>query len=155
MPTDAELKQLLALVERGYPQLLDRESNSYIVRNFDAEFKSASYTVGSMRCQAEQTRKITFSAHVDRVNTLLRRRGHSEVEGDVVMAAVLAWGDSDYRLPNSRYGQLTEVSLDPLHNTGTPPRAAWREILRGAPLRQTLPPRLAPRSVVRAGAPVN
>jgi hypothetical protein len=142
MPTGAELKQLLALVEREHPRLLDRDPNAYIARNVDDEFKRAFYGVGSITRLSEPTQKIAFSTHVDRLNDLLRRRGHAEVMGDVVMAAVIAWGDSDYRLGDPRYGQLTEASLDPLHNTGRAPSAAWREILAGvAPLRQALPPR--------------
>jgi hypothetical protein len=62
------------------------------------------------------------------------------------MAAVMAWGDADFRLQDMRYGQLTEVSLDPLHNTGRTPKAAWRALLDdSASLRQALPPRGVPR----------
>ena len=84
MPADAELKQLLALVEREHPQLLDRERdrNAYISRNFADEFKRAFYGVGSIARLAEPTQKIAFSTHVDRINNLLRGRGHPEVEGD-------------------------------------------------------------------------
>jgi hypothetical protein len=90
---------------------------------------------------SEPTQKITFSAHVDRVNNVLRMQGHGEVEGDVVMAAAIAWGDVAYRLPDMRRGQITEVSLDPLFNTGRAPSAVWRKILTGEPLCQPLPPR--------------
>ncbi len=41
MPTDAELKQLLALVEREHPRLLSRDANSCYARNFAAGFKTA------------------------------------------------------------------------------------------------------------------
>jgi hypothetical protein len=138
MPTDAQLKRLLALVERGYPQLLDRESNAYIVRNFDAEFKCAFYAVGSMRRLEEPTQKIVFST--DRINGLLRSRGHAQVEGDVVMAAVIAWG-IPFRLQALRYGQVAEVALDPY--TGKACSSdAWRGLLDGSTsLRQPLPPR--------------
>ena len=148
MPTDAELKQLLALVEKGYPQLLDRR-DTYIARNFAHEFKSAFYAVGLITRLDQPTQKITFSTHVDRLNNLLRQRGHTDVEGDVVMAAVIAWDDFDYRLQDLRYGQVTEVSLDPLHNTGRPPKAAWRALLDGsASLRRALPPRRFDQRVV-------
>jgi hypothetical protein len=142
MPTDAELKQLLALVERAHPRLLDRDPNAYIVRNVDDEFKRAFYGVSSITRLAEPTQKIAFSTHVDRLNDLLRRRGHAEVEGDVVFAAAIAWGDVDYRLQDMRYGQVAEVSLDPLHNTGRAPSPVWREILAGKPLRKASPPRM-------------
>ena len=133
----------------GFPA----NSNAYIARNFDAKFKRAFYAVGSVTRLAEPTQKVTFSTHLDRINNLLRRRGHTEVEADVVMAAVIAWGDSDYRLQDLRYGQLTEVSLDPLHNTGRAPSPVWRRLLDGsASLRQPLPARGAPRRVVRQGA---
>ena len=152
MPTNAELKQLLALVEREHPRLLDRDPNAYIVRNVDDEFRRAFYGVGSITRLAEPTQKIAFSAHVDRLSDLLRRRGHAEVMGDVVLAAVIAWGDFDYRLQDLRYGQVTEVSLDPLHNTGRPPKAAWRALLDGsASLRRPLPPKGVDRRVVAQG----
>ena len=98
MPTDAELKQLLTLVQREHPRLLDRNPNAYISRNVDYEFKLAFYGVGSItRVSLEAPPKIAFSTHIDRLNDLLRRRGHAEVEGDNVMAAAIAWGDVDYR----------------------------------------------------------
>ncbi len=139
MPTDTELKQLLALIENGYPRLLDRR-DSYIVRGVAAEFKSAFYAVGSMRRLAEPTQKVTFSTHIDRVNTLLRSRGHAEVEGDVIMAAVIAWA-IPFRLQDLQYGMVAEAALDPY--TGQPPSpAAWRGLLDGsAPLPRPLPPR--------------
>jgi hypothetical protein len=143
MPTDAELKKLLELVEREHPQLLDRR-DTYIRRNVEDEFKRAFYAVGSITRLSEPTQKIAFSTHVDRINNLLRRRGHTEVEADVVMAALIAWGDVDYRLQDLRHGQLAEVALDPNHNTGKPPSPVWREVLAGkSALRKPLPPRMA------------
>jgi hypothetical protein len=144
MPSDEQLKQLFALVEREHPRLIERNPNAYISRNIADEFKTAFYGVGSVARLVEPTQKISFSTHCDRLNGLLRRRRHQEVEGDVVMAAVIAWGDCDFRLPDSRYGQLAECSLDPLHNSGKPPSPVWREILAGKPLRKALPPRAAP-----------
>jgi hypothetical protein len=91
MQTDEELKQLLALAEREHPGLLDRDPNAYPARNFAGEFKSAFYAIGLITRLAEPTKKIAFSTYADRLNGLLRRRGHTEVEGDVVMAAVIAW----------------------------------------------------------------
>ena len=143
MPTDAELKELLALVEREHPRLLDRESDrkAYISRNFAEEFKRAFYAVGRVTRLPEPTSKIALSTHIDRLNGLLPR-GHA-VEADVIFAAAIAWGDVDYRFNSPRYGQLAELSLDPLHNTGRAPSPVWREILAGRPLRKALPPRMA------------
>jgi hypothetical protein len=97
------------------------------MRNFAAEFKSAFYAIGLMLRLAEPTQKISFSTHVDRINDSLRKRGHMEVEGDVIMAAVIAWNDSDYRLQGSRYGQVAEVALDPWR--GRAPSDSWRRLL--------------------------
>jgi hypothetical protein len=148
MPTDAELKKLLALVEREH-RLLDRNENAYIRRNVEDEFKRAFFGVGSITRLSEPTQKIAFSTHVDRLNVLLQRRGHTSVEGDVVMAALIAWGDVDYRFQDLRYGQTAECSLDPHHNTGRPPSPVWREILAGkSALRKALPPRMAPDNTI-------
>jgi hypothetical protein len=141
MPSDEQLRRLLALVETEHPRLLDRNPNAYISRNFAGEFKSAFYALGLITRLAEPTQKIAFSTHVDRINGLLRRRGHTEVEGDVVLASVIAWGDCGYRLQDLRYGQTTECALDPLHNTGRAPSPVWREILAGRSLPKALPPR--------------
>jgi hypothetical protein len=148
-PSDAQLKQLLALVEREHPGLIESSPNPYYSRNVDAEFKAAFYAVGSITRLSEPTSKVSFATHVDRINGLLRRRGHTEVEGDVVLAALVAWGDVDYRLQDLRYGQTAECALDPLHNTGRAPSPVWREILAGSkPLRKALPPRaVADRSI--------
>lgn len=144
MPSDEQLKQLLALVEQEHPRLLDRNENAYIRRNVEDEFKRAFYAVGSITRLSEPTQKIAFSTHVDRLNGLLRRRGHTDVEGDVVMAALIAWGDVDYRFQDPRHGQVAEVSLDPLHNSGRAPSPVWREVLSGkSSLRKPLPPRMA------------
>ena len=146
MPTDTELKQLLALIENGYLRLIVRR-DSYIVRGVAAEFKSAFYAVGSMRRLPEPTQKVTFSTHIDRVNNLLRSRGHAEVEGDVIMAAVIAWA-IPFRLQDLQYGMVAEAGLDPY--TGQPPSpAAWRGLLDGsAALPRPLPPRGVDRRVV-------
>ena len=151
MPTDAELKRLLAAVEREHPQLLDRERNAKapIRRNFANEFKTAFYAVGSITRLPEPTQKITFASHCDGLNSLLRRCRHTEVEGDVIMAAVIGWGDVDYRMQDLRVGQITEVALDPLHSSGRAPKAVWRAVLDGqASLRKPLSPRRHPEAAV-------
>jgi hypothetical protein len=69
------------------------------------------------------------------------------------MAAVIAWSDSDYRLQDSRYGQVAELSLD--RHTGRAPSPAWRRsLLTGEPLRQPLPPRGIVRTVEGQPIPV-
>jgi hypothetical protein len=150
MPSDLELKELLVRVEHEHPGLLDRR-DTYIARDFAGEFKRAFFGVGSITRLSEPTSKITFETHCDRLNGLLRRHRHTEVEGDVILAAVIAWGDCDYRLPDPRFGQLAECSLDPLHNSGRAPSPVWREVLAGrAPLRQAL----SPRGLVRSAQPL-
>jgi hypothetical protein len=144
MPSDEQLKKLLALVEREHPRLIDRERDrkASISRNFDAEFKSAFFGVGHVARLSSPSQKIAFDGHVDRVNNTLRRRGHTDVGGDMIFAALIAWGDCDYRFNDRSHGQIAECSLDPLYNTGRAPKSVWRDILAGgAQLRSPLPPR--------------
>jgi hypothetical protein len=151
MPTDAELKRLLAAVEREHPGLLDRErdANRQTPRDFAREFKTAFFAVGSITRLPEPTQKIAFATCADRLNSLLRRCGHTEVEADVIMAAVIAWGDVDYRMQDLLVGQIAEVSLDPLHTSGRAPKSVWRAVLDGqASLRKPLSPRRYPEATV-------
>jgi hypothetical protein len=69
----------LELVEREHPRLIERNPNEYISRNIADEFKRAFYDVGSITRLSEPSQKVVFSTHVDRLNNLLRRRGHPEV----------------------------------------------------------------------------
>jgi len=142
MPTDGELARLMAIVAEAHPWLSfpPTNDNSYISRHHKAEFKCAFYGVGRMLRLSEPTQKIEFHTHVDRINNLLRGHGHSEVEGDAVMAAIIAWNDVFWRKADRNLGQLLEVALD--RYSGLPCSSeGWRGLLKGEPVRPPLPPR--------------
>ena len=109
MPSDEQLKQLLALVEREHPRLIERNPNAYIVAISPTSSRRAFYGVGSMPRLSEPTQKVVFSTHVDRLNNLLRRRGHPEVDGDVVLAALIAWA-IPFRLQDLQFGMVAEAA---------------------------------------------
>jgi hypothetical protein len=112
----------LELVEREHPRLIERNPNAYISRNIADEFKRAFYDVGSITRLSEPSQKVVFSTHVDRLNNLLRTRGHPEV-GSMTRAVA--------RSPNALWTPCIRA-----------PKSVWRDILAGgSQLRSPLPPR--------------
>ena len=144
MPSDAELERLLAIVTEtvDFPRL---DSPS---RNDLDEFRRAFYAVGRLGRLAEPDAGRDFVSSLDDANMILRSRHLSDVNGDVLLAACLAWGDVRWRGSDKNLGQMLEVALAK-PNTGTPARPVWREILTGRA--DVLPP-LPPRGMRSSGA---
>jgi hypothetical protein len=142
MPTADELDSLYKIVIAAHPDLkLERETTRFeYERNHLDEFKRAFLAVGRLGRLTEPSPDRHFHAVVDDANRVLSARRLSDVEGDAVMVAILAWGDVQHRPADAAFGQLTEVAIAKI-NQGTPARARWREVLNGAPLQPPLPPR--------------
>jgi hypothetical protein len=85
--------------------------------------------------------KYYLSGWVDYANDYMDRCGlFADIDGDSLLAAVIAASDVPYRLPDGRYGQVAELALDRF--SGKKTTNAWR-LLKGSPLRPPLAPRLA------------
>jgi hypothetical protein len=143
MPTADELDSLYRIVVAAHPGLkLERETTRFeYERNHLDEFKRAFLAVGRLGRLTEPSPDRHFHAVVDDANRVLSARRLSDVEGDSVMVAILAWGDVQHRAADAALGQLTEVAIAKI-NQGTPAVPRWREILTGkANLLAPLPPR--------------
>jgi hypothetical protein len=144
MPTDSELDKLYEIVIATRPDLsLAREAKrtDFCDRDLMAEFKRAFLAVGRLGRFTEPSPDRHFHAVVDDANRVLNARRLSDVEGDAVMVAILAWGDVQHRPSDAAFGQLTEVAIAKI-NQGTPARPVWRDLLSGkANLVAPLPPR--------------
>jgi hypothetical protein len=137
MPSDDELERLLAIVTDAvdFPRL-DSPSREIL-----DEFRRAFYAVGRLGRLAEPDAGRDFVSSLDDANMILRSRHLSDVNGDVLLAACLAWGDLRWRGSDKNLGQMLECALAK-PNTGTPARPVWREILaRRADVLPPLPPR--------------
>ena len=143
MPTADELDSLYKIVIAAHPGLkLERETTRFeYERNHRDEFKRSFFAIGRMGRLSEPSGDRHFHAVVDDVNRVLSARRLSDVGGDAVMCAVLAWADVHHRPADAAFGQLTEVAIAKI-NQGTPARPVWRDILVGkANLIAPLPPR--------------
>jgi hypothetical protein len=145
MPTADELDSLYRIVVAAHPGLnLERKTTRFeYERNHLDEFKRAFFAVGRMGRLSEPSDDRYFHAVVDDINRVLSARRLSDVGGDAVMCAILAWADVQHRPSDAAFGQLTEAAIAKI-NQGTPAVARWREILSGqANLLAPLPPRNA------------
>ena len=143
MPTDDELDRLLAIVVAAHPDLsLAREPGRFeYARDYRDEFRRAFFAVGRMGRLNEPSGDRYFHAVVDDVNRVLSARRLSDVDGDAIMIAILAWGDIQHRPADAAFGQLTEVAIAKI-NQGSPARPHWRNLLAGkANLVEPFPPR--------------
>jgi hypothetical protein len=132
MPTDDELERLLDIVTEAHPGQF---------RNNMTEFKNAFFAVGRLGRLSEPSNDRYFVSSLDDVNEILRAHRLQSVNGDMMQAAALAWGDCAWRAPDIALGQQPEIALAKL-NQGTSARPVWREILtRRADVLPPLPPR--------------
>jgi hypothetical protein len=88
MPTDDELDQLLAIVIAAHPEEF---------RNAPKEFKRAFYAVGRLGRLNEPSTDRYFVSSIDDANEILREHRLQGIEGDMLLAAVIAWGDISWR----------------------------------------------------------
>ena len=137
MPSDDELERLLTIVTDAVDMpRLDNPTPEIL-----GEFRRAFFACGRLGRLPEPGADRYFVSSLDDANTILRSRHLSDINGDVLLAACLAWGDSRWRAPDKAMGQSLEVALAK-PNTGTPARPVWREILaRRADVLAPLPPR--------------
>jgi hypothetical protein len=141
MPTDAQLTKLLAIVTEAvdFPGLEGEPSPEVL-----DEFKRAFFAVGRLGRLAEPDAGRYFSSSVDDANlVILKSHRLSEIEGDVLLAAALAWGDVAWRKSDKSIGQLQEIALA-RPNQGSPAKPIWRDILTGKA--SVLPP-MSPRGM--------
>ena len=131
MPTDDELGKLLDIVAAAYPGEF---------RHNLEEFRRAFFACGRLGRLPEPSTDRYFISSVDDANEILRARRLKSIEGDMLLAATIAWGDLKWRAADKATGQSLEVSLA-RPNTGSPAIPRWREILKGVPLQAPLPPR--------------
>jgi hypothetical protein len=138
MPTDDELERLLAIVTEAvdFPRLSGTPSRDVL-----DEFRRGFYACGRLGRLNEPATDRYFSSTLDDVSEILRDRRLRDVNGDVVLASALAWGDIVCRGADKDIGQMLEVSLAKRY-TGTPPRPVWRDLLNGrANVQKPFPPR--------------
>jgi hypothetical protein len=138
MPTDDELERLLAIVTEAidFPRLSGTPSRDVL-----DEFRRGFYACGRLGRLNEPATDRYFSSTLDDMSEILRDRRLRDVNGDVVLASALAWGDVVWRAADKDLGQMLEVSLAKRY-TGTPPRPVWRDLLDGrANVQKPLPPR--------------
>jgi hypothetical protein len=134
MPTDDELDQLLAIVIAAHPEEF---------RNAPKEFKRAFYAVGRLGRLNEPSTDRYFVSSIDDANEILREHRLQGIEGDMLLAAVIAWGDISWRAPDKNMGAQLEISLAKRFS-GSPAKPKWRDLLTGkASLVAPLPPRAA------------
>jgi hypothetical protein len=132
MPTDDELERLLEIVTEAHPGQF---------RNNMTEFKNAFFAVGRLGRLSEPSNDRYFVSIVDDANEILRAHRLQNIEGDMLLAAAIAWGDILWRAPDKATGGQLEISLAKL-NSGSPAKTKWREILAcKANLVAPLPPR--------------
>jgi hypothetical protein len=122
MPSDEELKGLLDIVAKAHPDS---------IRNDDlSEFRNAFFGVALMYRLREPDSSRYFISILDDVNLeILRPRRLTQVNGDMLFAAILSHGDVPWR----------RGAVGLALNTGKPAASRWREILNGAPLLPPLP----------------
>ena len=139
MPSAGELERLLEIVTEAVdlPRLTNPSRD-----DFD-EFRRAFYACGRLGRLPEPSAGRYFVSSLDDSNMILRSRHLSDINGDMLLAAAIAWGDVSWRASDKNLGQTLEVALAK-PNTGTPARPVWREIL--ARRADVLPP-LSPRGM--------
>jgi hypothetical protein len=145
MPSADELDSLYKIVVAAHPDLnLERETTRFeYEHNHRDEFKRAFFAIGCMGRLNEPDGDRYFHAVADDVNRVLSARRLSDVGGNAILCAILAWGDVQHRPADAAFGQLTEVAIAKI-NQGTPARPVWRDILVGkANVVAPLPPRSA------------
>jgi hypothetical protein len=113
MPSPDGLDSLYRIVVAAHPGLkLEREPTRFeYERNHRDEFKRAFFAVGRMGRLNEPGGDRYFHAVADDVNRVLSARRLSDVGGDAVMCAILAWGDVQHRPADAAFGQLAEVAI--------------------------------------------
>ena len=130
MPSQDELKQLLAIVLAKFPRLApdmsDRWANNNEVK-FAKQFAAAFRAVGMMHRSEKPDKKRYVQYFIDHGDNLLRALGpHAEI-GPAFLPACLAHGDvpiSDWRID----GQVLEFGLN-IYRIGRPATDAWRKVL--------------------------
>jgi hypothetical protein len=136
-PSDKQLLALLKIVLGAREGLRDHAAQT---PDFEMEFARAFVAVGYAFRLREPSTARYFHAFVEDANTLLRTYWTAKaVSGTALITAIIAHGDVPWRPANRAVGQLLEVGLDPY--SGIRCSNAWREILKGRPLRDPLPPR--------------
>jgi hypothetical protein len=137
MPSDDELERLLSIVTEAVDlPRLDSPSREIL-----DEFRRAFYAVGRLGRLPEPSTDRYFVSSIDDANEILVSHRLQSIEGDILLAAAIAWGDCAWRAADKEMGGQLEIALSKLHS-GSPARAKWREILAGeANLLAPLPPR--------------
>jgi hypothetical protein len=137
MPSDAELERLLSIVTDAVDMpRLDNPTPEIL-----GEFRRGFYAVGRLGRLPEPNADRYFVSSLDDANEILRAQRLRGIEGDVLLASALAWGDCVWRAVDRDIGQSQEIGLARL-NQGAPARPVWREILAGrADVLPPLPPR--------------
>ena len=134
LPSDAELEQLLDIVSAAHPNEFRYDLQ---------EFKRAMLAVGRLGRLSEPSNDRYVSSMLDDANEILRARRLQSINGDMLLAAALAWADCVWREADTPMGQQLGLGLAKL-NQGAPAVAKWRDVLSGkANLLAPLPPRNA------------
>jgi hypothetical protein len=133
-PSSNELHALATIVRSACPDLAFDE----------AEFDRAFLAVGFTFRTAQPSAKRYYSAFVEDANEMLRDRWDlPAVSSSAFLAGCIGHGDIAWQRADPEAGVLLSVGLDPFH--GTACSNAWRELLRGRPIR----PPSAPTAAIR------
>lgn len=139
-PPEKELRSLLAIVVRAYPDLRTNELEAmWGVRNDDPDgflaFREARRGVMAMgRCQKPNGKYGVTYWVGDRQEWLSARGIHTRVTGKAFIAACLSAGDVAYVPYNGSVGNLWEFGLEPYSGGRPAKHDAWRAIVSAGKL---------------------
>lgn len=130
LPSADEMRELLRIVRAAHPELPDDVGKG---------FARAFCAIGHQFRLAEPSTKQYFNAYVDHCNDFLEQYNLAEVDGHAVFAAIIGHNDIPWRAADWAKGQVLEVALD--RYSGLRCSNAWRDVLKGAPLRAPVGPK--------------
>jgi hypothetical protein len=121
MPTDDQLAKLFEIVSAAHPGEF---------RDSPKQFRSAFYAVGRLGRLSEPSSDRYFVSSLDDANEITREARLESVDGDLFLAACLAWGDISWRAHDKATGGQLEIALAKRFQ-GTPAKPVWRHIFTG------------------------
>ena len=95
MPTDDQLAKLFEIVSAAHPGEF---------RDSPKQFRSAFYAVGRLGRLSEPSSDRYFVSSLDDANEITREARLESVDGDLFLAACLAWGDISWRAHDKATG---------------------------------------------------
>jgi hypothetical protein len=132
LPTDDQLRKLLALVRTAHPRFTSDDPDF-----FDC-FRSAFIWLANVRRTEKPNTKYYLTHWSDTAEGWLTRRGIPKADPSrALLAAVIAHGDIPFVLPVPADGVVGAIGVSSDETIGRSPNEAWRDVLTGKrPLRR-------------------